>query len=558
VLVSDTPPVGAADGALWFESDTGLLFLRFNDGTSTQWVIAAPQPDASSFVAKSGDTMTGNLTIANPVGPDIGLNLSKPASSGFSATIYGRMNGLSRWAFNMSDASPESGSNAGSNFSLSRYNDLGNYIDSPLALSRATGLMTATNLTIKKAASSSVLTLDKAAGGINTSYVTGLANGLSRWTVELGNNNPEGSGNIGSDFAISRFDNTGNYLNSPMNIERSNGRVNISGSGGLRLLGGSPGIVLDKSGGTYNASIQGWSNGVPRWVVELGNGGAGETGGNAGSIFGISRYADNGANLGTPFQIDRASGQVSFSPYVVVNGSALINQAVNQPFLTFYSGGYQKILRMGGTYELEFINSANSAMICSMRDDGEVTAGRGFTSYYGYRCRYGTPGGLGDNYFNLFYSSGVTYLFVDQTNFGYINTTSDYRTKKDVGPLPSMWETVKALRPIQYTQAEFSPPSHIKHIAEETAKAKQEAEANPEVKPREVNAGPLFPADNIQRWGFIAHELQETLVPSAATGVKDSPDHIQAPNPFTLIAALTKALQEAMTRIETLEAKVNA
>ena len=37
-IVSDTPPAGAADGALWFDSRTGLLYLRFNDGTSTQWV----------------------------------------------------------------------------------------------------------------------------------------------------------------------------------------------------------------------------------------------------------------------------------------------------------------------------------------------------------------------------------------------------------------------------------------------------------------------------------------------------------------------------------------
>ena len=66
--------------------------------------------------------------------------------------------------------------------------------------------------------------------------------------------------------------------------------------------------------------------------------------------------------------------------------------------------------------------------------------------------------------------------------------------------------------------------------------------------------GHLFAADDIERWGFIAHELQATLTPSAATGEKDSPDTIQSPNPFTLIAALTKALQEAMVRIEALEA----
>jgi hypothetical protein len=64
VLVSDTPPAGALDNSLWWKSDTGLLYLRYNDGNSTQWVIAAPQPDASLFVQKSGDTMGGPLTLA--------------------------------------------------------------------------------------------------------------------------------------------------------------------------------------------------------------------------------------------------------------------------------------------------------------------------------------------------------------------------------------------------------------------------------------------------------------------------------------------------------------
>ena len=66
VLVSDTPPVGAADKALWYESDTGYLYFRYNDGNSTQWVIATPQPDLTTFLQTSQgvryDTAQG-LTI---------------------------------------------------------------------------------------------------------------------------------------------------------------------------------------------------------------------------------------------------------------------------------------------------------------------------------------------------------------------------------------------------------------------------------------------------------------------------------------------------------------
>jgi len=53
VTVADTPPASAPDGTLYWESDTGQLYVRYNDGTSTQWVIAAPQPDFSALVTKT-------------------------------------------------------------------------------------------------------------------------------------------------------------------------------------------------------------------------------------------------------------------------------------------------------------------------------------------------------------------------------------------------------------------------------------------------------------------------------------------------------------------------
>jgi hypothetical protein len=158
--------------------------------------------------------------------------------------------------------------------------------------------------------------------------------------------------------------------------------------------------------------------------------------------------------------------------------------------------------------------------------------------------------------YHFFGNSGAKYLGFDGTNFSFtaaggnlyvngaqVSVVSDYRIKKDVIDLPGMWDTVKSLRPIKYTQAEFSPPSYLAHIDQMKAEGKA------------ISDAPLYPADDIERWGFIAHELQEALTPSAASGVKDAPDEIQSPNPFSVIAALTKALQEAMTRIEALEAR---
>lgn len=39
IYVSDTAPPGAPDNSLWWESDTGNLYVRYNDGDSSQWVI---------------------------------------------------------------------------------------------------------------------------------------------------------------------------------------------------------------------------------------------------------------------------------------------------------------------------------------------------------------------------------------------------------------------------------------------------------------------------------------------------------------------------------------
>jgi hypothetical protein len=54
---------------------------------------------------------------------------------------------------------------------------------------------------------------------------------------------------------------------------------------------------------------------------------------------------------------------------------------------------------------------------------------------------------------------------------------------------------------------------------------------------------------------MLAHEVQEALLPTAAIGNKDEENVIQSINPLVMIAVLTKALQEAMTRIEALEAR---
>jgi len=44
VIVSDTAPVGVKDSVMWWESDTGNLYINYNDGNTTQWVQIAGTP----------------------------------------------------------------------------------------------------------------------------------------------------------------------------------------------------------------------------------------------------------------------------------------------------------------------------------------------------------------------------------------------------------------------------------------------------------------------------------------------------------------------------------
>lgn len=85
VLVADTAPTGQPDNSLWWESDSGLLYIRYNDGTSTQWVIACPQPDISTFALK---TDLAPAIAASAVRYDAAQSLTAPQHQQARQNIY--------------------------------------------------------------------------------------------------------------------------------------------------------------------------------------------------------------------------------------------------------------------------------------------------------------------------------------------------------------------------------------------------------------------------------------------------------------------------------------
>ena len=64
VTVSATAPAGPSEGDLWWDEDVGNMFIYYNDGSSSQWVEASPNPKALVYnAATSTYTLTGNLTV---------------------------------------------------------------------------------------------------------------------------------------------------------------------------------------------------------------------------------------------------------------------------------------------------------------------------------------------------------------------------------------------------------------------------------------------------------------------------------------------------------------
>jgi len=129
---------------------------------------------------------------------------------------------------------------------------------------------------------------------------------------------------------------------------------------------GAAGLVLNKPSGAqgYTNTIQGQTTGKLRWQIQPGNG-DGETGANAGSNYGIYRYADDGSYLGpnAALLINRAtgamdvygrigcSGDLASTGSLSISGSATITGALScaAGMGLVWDGGNANYLEMGAS-----------------------------------------------------------------------------------------------------------------------------------------------------------------------------------------------------------------
>jgi hypothetical protein len=63
VFIGDNPPPNPTHGMLWWESDTGLLLIYYDDGNSVQWVSAG---GTSKSVVMDGISIVGVGNAADP------------------------------------------------------------------------------------------------------------------------------------------------------------------------------------------------------------------------------------------------------------------------------------------------------------------------------------------------------------------------------------------------------------------------------------------------------------------------------------------------------------
>lgn len=128
--------------------------------------------------------VNGDLTVykTSPT-----FTLSK-TSSGRTNTIIGKTSSLARWAVVLGDDTSETSSNIGSNFAISSWVDAGTYLETPLSITRSTGLTNLKALSVTNNVSvSGSITVNGVVSVSGSLYVGGSVSIANTVADKLGN-----------------------------------------------------------------------------------------------------------------------------------------------------------------------------------------------------------------------------------------------------------------------------------------------------------------------------------------------------------------------------------
>ena len=319
---------------------------------------------------------------------------------------------------------------------------------------------------------------------------------------------------------------------------------------GLSLSGGALSSTVTSSGGTVTSvSGSGGSTGLTLTGGPITGSGTLTVGGTLAIASGgtgatTAPNARTNLGLGTAAVMTGPSGTIvgttdtqSLSNKTITNHLTINNSATdgelngisftnNQARITFTPQA-RNYIKFG---QETFLWYANGVMAFTVNGIG-VSAQK-FTPQFGggFASKPGMSGAVdaAGNKFNFAWVSSAAQLWVDDTNIGNITTSSDRRIKHNIQPLSTTTDKILALKPVEFNWK---------------------------------NTG-IFKDDGISHWGFIADEVQ-TVIPNAVEGEPDRLDvngniQPQLLSDRPIIAALVKALQETINRIDSLETRLIA
>ncbi len=362
------------------------------------------------------------------------------------------------------------------------------------------------------------------AGGVlsSTSVATGpvTTSGLTMTTAKVLGRTTAANGAIEEMAIGSGLSLSGGVLSSTA----GGGTVtSVSGSGGstgLTLTGGPisstgtltvGGTLALASGGTGSTSASGAR-------TNLGLGSAAVMTGPGSTIVGISDTQ-------------------TLSNKTITNNLTINNAALNG--LTFTSTNSRLIFQQSGVaadrnylqYGNEtFVWYANGALSFSLSGGSSGVSSFCFTPFIGggFASKAGNAGVPTSNRWNIAWAPPNGQFWVDDSNIGNFSLVSDRRLKYNIQPLSTATDKILALNPVEFNWKTTG----------------------------------IFKDDGISHWGFVADEVQ-TVIPNAVEGKSDGLTISGGIQPQLLsdrpiIAALVKALQETINRIDSLETRLIA
>lgn len=298
--------------------------------------------------ARIGDT--GSASYADIAGAAASERFLRFWTGGFTAANM-------RWRMGANSVA-ESGSNAGSNFTIASLSDTGTLLRSDLLIDRATGAWTiagavtlnstldvtgALNATGAISSSSTVTAAGSARITGNAGTVRGLwvysgavATANQRWLIQ-GNATAEGGSNAGTNLDITAYSDTGTVVGTALRITRSSlaaqffGNLTTNGTFTCASSGTFDGnVTIGDAASATDFTIRGaaatarqirFMTGAAslRWVINANS--TAESGGGAGTNLDFTAYGDAGAIIGTAFRITRSTLDARFFADLTVDGA---------------------------------------------------------------------------------------------------------------------------------------------------------------------------------------------------------------------------------------------